>query len=77
MLTQMDFVLAEQIIDGLDIPAHFGIDGDDDEFEGRDELASQIRNMGINDFALNNGVSKAVIIPDDSNFVVKIISVNI
>lgn len=72
MLTQMDFVLAEQIIDGLDIPAHFGVNGDNDEFEDRDELASQICNMGINNFTINNGISKAVIIPDDSNFVVKI-----
>lgn len=72
MLTQTDFLHAAEIIDGLNIPVHFGVNGNDDEFDGWYDLDSQIRDMDIGSFSIENGISKAVIIPADSNFVVKI-----
>lgn len=72
MLTHIDFEQAEKIIDGLNIPEYFGCNGDDDEFYDENLLECQIDELNIGDFTINNGISKAVIIPNESNFVVKI-----
>lgn len=72
MLTDIEFDQAEKIIEGLNIPQYFGCNGDDDEFYGEDLLEYQVGELGIGDFAINNGITKAVIIPNEFNFVVKI-----
>lgn len=72
MFTKTDFLYAEKIIDGLNIPAHFGVDGSEDEFDGWNDLDAQVRDINIGDFTIDNGISKAVIVPADFNFVVKI-----
>ena len=54
MLTQTDFLHAAEIIDGLSIPAHFGVNGSDDEFDGWYELDSQVRDMNIGSFSIEH-----------------------
>lgn len=72
MLTQTDFIHATEIIDGLDIPEQFGVNESSDDFDSGYDLEIQLQDANIGEFSINNGISKAVIIPADSNFVIKI-----
>lgn len=71
MLTQTDFVCATEIIDGLNIPEQFGVNESSDAFDEYD-LELQLRDINIGSFSIDNGVSKAVVIPNNFNFVIKI-----
>lgn len=72
MLTKIDFERAKKIVEGLVIPEEFGVNGETDEFDGWYDLDLQVRRCGLHNFRIDNGISKAVIIPTDENFVIKI-----
>lgn len=72
MLTQTDFIHATEIIDCLSIPEQFGVNESSDDFDSVYDLEWQLHDAHIENFSIDNGVSKAVIIPDNSNFVIKI-----
>lgn len=70
MLTDADFEIARSIAEELIIPDRFGVDSETDEFNS--DLVTQLKALNINNFEIDNGVSKAVIIFNDYNFVIKI-----
>lgn len=71
MLTKQDYDMAREIVSRLQIPDKFGAYGDALDFDTY-ELEEQISRLLIGGFHITNGVSKAVIIPDSFDFVIKI-----
>lgn len=71
MLTKINFEYAEKIIDGLHLPMNFGVE-ESDYFNDARLLEDQVAALEIGDFSIENGVSKAVIVPENMPFVVKI-----
>jgi len=73
MLTKEDFALAKNIIKDLRLPEEMGCDSGDDEFN-TDIIYNAMRESPLkwNEFTVENGISKVVIIPNDANFVIKI-----
>ena len=71
MLSVNDFEVATAIAEKLHIPQEFGICLDEDYFDP-DDLVDQVSALNVGEFRVDNGVSKAVIIFDNFNFVIKI-----
>ena len=69
MLTEIDYVLAAQIIDNIMIPREIG--PEEDGYVDKDWLWYQLRDSQI-EAQIECGISKLVIIPENSNFVIKI-----
>ena len=73
MLTKEDFALAKNIIKDLRLPEQRGCDrGDDDVNTQIIYDAMRESPLKWNEFTVDNGISKVVIIPNDANFVIKI-----
>ena len=71
MLTFEDFDVATGIVKQLNIPERFGYNIDDDHFYS-EELQEQLDKINICPCCIDSGITKAVIIPDNYNFVIKI-----
>ena len=71
MFSDTDYELALDIARGLNLPEEFGSDYDSDTIMGVD-LNDQVAAMDIGYFFIETGATKAVIVPDDFNFVVKV-----
>lgn len=71
MLTLEDFDVATGIVKQLNIPEKFGYNIDDDYFWS-EFLTLQLDRLNIGRYSIDSGITKAVIIPDSGNFVIKI-----
>ena len=71
MLSKHDFGVAKQIIEGLHLPRELGVEEECNEFY-TDYISDQIGRVYSGDFSIENGVSKAVIVLYDEDFVIKI-----
>ena len=71
MLTFEDFDIATGIVKQLNIPEQFGYNIDDDYFFS-ESLSLQIDQLNIGGYYVDSGITKAVIIPEKYNFVIKI-----
>lgn len=71
MLTDKDYNIAKKVVENFDLPADLGCDQESDEFNS-DIIYNQLMTNVIGTCYVENGISKAVIIPENQNFVIKI-----